>query len=395
MLGVLMAAVVISTSFAGGSLGRVEQVTPTHLRCAVKGQTDKDGRNRQANWYYFRLDNLQPHGMQIDFRDLVGEYDFHAGSYSVTPNTRPVYSYDNRHWTHFSSNQVTWDGKQVQLTVRFKPAGRTMWIAHMAPYTRRNLDQILAPNPYLKTRIIGHSVHHRDIPLLTITDSGVPDTGKKVVWIVARQHAWEAGTSWVADGAVRFLLSNDKTANRLRRLNIFMILPMFDPDGVAEGSVRFNANGYDTNRNWDAVKPDLMPEIAAARSTILGSLDAGGHIDVLVAMHNTEDEDYIEAPLKAGDASVKAVAEALVKQLRVETSFYDPLSPRESMGDNPIPAGQMDIDQDLFSERKIPAFLMELMIDRNPRLGRPRTEADFVRFGAGLVKSLAAAVEVD
>ena len=50
-----------------------------------------------------------------------------------------------------------------------------------------------------------------------------------------RQHAWEAGSSWVADGAIRFLLSDAADAARLRDRAIFQIFPMADPDGVADG----------------------------------------------------------------------------------------------------------------------------------------------------------------
>ena len=33
----LLFAVAVSASFEGGSIGRVEQVAPNHLRCAVEG----------------------------------------------------------------------------------------------------------------------------------------------------------------------------------------------------------------------------------------------------------------------------------------------------------------------------------------------------------------------
>jgi hypothetical protein len=50
------------------------------------------------------------------------------------------------------------------------------------------------------------------------------------------------------------------------------------------------------------------------------------------------------------------------------------------------------VNQNLFAERKVPAFLMELMVERHPKLGRLRTAQDFSEFGAGLAKCLAAAV---
>jgi hypothetical protein len=384
MFALALAAVTVTASFEGGSIGRVEHPSPNHLRCAVKGQADQNNRNRQANWYYFRLDGLPREEVRIDFTDLVGEYNFRPGSHAVTRNTRPVFSYDNRTWTHFTDDQTSWDEKEIRLTVRFRPERATMWVAHTEPYTKRDLDRLLGVrHPHLRQESIGKSARGRDITLVTITDPAASEAAKKVVWLMARQHAWETGTSWVADGAVRFLLSGD--AEALRRSTVFKVIPMFDPDGVAEGAVRFNVNGYDNNRNWDAVDPKLMPEIAACRKILLGN-----RIDVFLALHNTESADYVEGPVAAGDPAITALANDLVQRLRDTTSFYDPASPRNSMGRGPIDKGRMTVNQNLFAERKIAAFLMELMVERHPRLGRPRTARDFSEFGAGLARCLSA-----
>lgn len=391
MLPMLLAAISVTTSFEGGSLGRVERVTPTHLRCAVQGQSDANNRNRQASWYYFRLDGLPAEAIEIDFVDLAGEYNFRPGTHPVTRNTRPVFSYDGSAWSHFTDSQVSWSESDMRLTVRFTPERPRMWIAHTVPYTGRDLDRLLGGRgSAMRVETIGKSVHGRDIRLLTITDPATPESRKKAIWLVARQHAWETGTSWVVDGAVRFLLSDDPEAARLRRSTVFKALPVFDPDGAAEGAVRFNANGYDNNRNWDIADPRLMPEIDALRQAILRWADSGHRIDVFLALHNTESTDYVEGPL----AGYKSLAVELTGRLRKQTSFYDPLSPRESMG-APIEKGRMMVDQYLFSERRIPAFLMELMVERHPGLGRPRTARDFSEFGAGLVKCLAGSVNAE
>jgi hypothetical protein len=82
---------------------------------------------------------------------------------------------------------------------------------------------------------------------------------------------------------LRFLLSADPVAAEMRRTAIFKIFPLCDPDGVARGGVRFNANGFDLNRNWDAPNLDMdetkMPEIAAQRKAILDWVDAGQRVD--------------------------------------------------------------------------------------------------------------------
>lgn len=83
------AGIVVSSNFEGGSAGRVEQVSPTHLRVGVVGQSDQDGRNHQANWYYFRLDRLPRTQVQVDLVDLAGEYNYRGPVYAVTKGTRP------------------------------------------------------------------------------------------------------------------------------------------------------------------------------------------------------------------------------------------------------------------------------------------------------------------
>ena len=42
----LLTAVAVSPPLKGESWGRVEQLSPTHCRCAVQGRSDQDRRNR-------------------------------------------------------------------------------------------------------------------------------------------------------------------------------------------------------------------------------------------------------------------------------------------------------------------------------------------------------------
>ena len=46
----LVSAVTIHTDFEGGCLGQIQKVSDSHFRLAVKGESDQDHRNRQANW---------------------------------------------------------------------------------------------------------------------------------------------------------------------------------------------------------------------------------------------------------------------------------------------------------------------------------------------------------
>jgi hypothetical protein len=386
----LFAGIAVSSHFEGGSVGKVETLSPTHLRCGVRGQADQDHRNRQANWYYFQLDNLPRQPVTIDLVNLAGEYNYQGPAYAVTQQTRPVFSYDGKSWTHFRDDQVHWEAAEPRLSLRFTPGKDRMWIAHVPPYTNQDLDALIEAfgrHPSLERLNVGRTVEGRGMPLLTITNLAIPEPKKKVIWLMFRQHAWETGSSWVCDGAVRFLLSSDERAAKIRDRAIFKIFPMADPDGVAGGGVRFNRNGFDLNRNWDTIHPQKMPEISAQHKAIVDWVDSGHHLDLFLSVHNTEKNEYLEAPKAFRD-----LGERVLHLLR-ETTTFNPSAPLREAGETSTPgmAGRMAVDQGLFHDRKLPAMLMEQMVEYNSRLGHCATAMDRMEFGAGLVRALTAA----
>jgi murein tripeptide amidase MpaA len=390
----LLANIGIVTNFEGGNIGKVDRIAETHLRCAVPGQRDQDQRNRQADWYYFELTDLPRQPITIDLVDLAGEYNYRSPAFSVTKGTRPVYSYDGKTWTHFSDEQVTWDDKEPHLSLRFTPERDHMWIAHVPPYTNKDLTRLLdsfKTSPFLERQVVGRTVENREIPLLTITNPKSSEANKKVVWLMFRQHAWESGSSWAGDGAIRFLLSADERAAAIRNRTIFKIFPICDPDGVADGGVRFNRNGYDLNRNWDTIDPKKMPEIAAQHKAILEWIDSGHHVDLFLTLHNTEKGEYIDVP-----APYRPLGERVFRLL-VDTTTFNPTTPLRVAGESTTPGkpGRMAATQGLFHDRKVAALGMEQMIEYNSKLGRCPTAQDRSEFGAGLVRALASAVTAE
>lgn len=385
----------VITNFEGGSLGKVVQISPTHLRCTLKTQWDHDHRNSQADYYYFELTRLPRKPITVDFVDLMVEfYDFHGPFDALDKGERPVYSYDDIHWKHFPIDEVHWDPHGPKLTLHFTPKTNRMWIAHVAPYTNKNLASLLDAfhgNPYMKVQTVGHTVEGRKMLLLTITNTRIPESKKKVIWLMFRQHAWETGSSWVCDGAVRFLLSNDLRAVRIRDEVVYNIFPMAAPDGVANGWVRFNANGYDLNRNWDTPNPKTMPEIWAQRKAILDWVDSGHRLDLFLTLHDTETHEYLEAP-----AAYHTLGERVFQAL-VKTTSFNPTSPLRTMAVSTTPGmpGRMMVNQGLFHDRHLPAMMMEQMIEYDSKLGHYPTVADRETFGAELVRALAHVVTTE
>src|SRR5690606_5993768 len=105
-------------------------------------------------------------------------------------------------------------------------------IATIPPYTHSRLRRLIEEierAPHVRIETIGRSVHGRDLPLITVTNFECPDAGKKTVWLQSRQHAWESLTSFISEGAIRFIVSDDPAARALRDRCVFIFTPMLDP----------------------------------------------------------------------------------------------------------------------------------------------------------------------
>jgi hypothetical protein len=383
------APVTFNKNFEGASLGRIEVLGPATFRCNVEGQQDARGHNRQTSWFYFRMDHVKGRAITLTLCDFVGEYNDKPGAVAMGPGIVPVFSADGRTWAHFAESAAAWDDVKKELTLTFTPDGDSIYVAHIAPYTTADLARLLADvktSPNAKIEMIGKSLQNRDLTMVTVTDASTPDEGKRVIWLQARQHAWEAGTSWIMDGALRFAVGDDDAAKQLRRTTVCHFTPMVDPDGVANGRVRFNGNGYDVNRHWPAVDLrskewlERSPEAWYAKRAITSC----GRIDLMVNLHNTETAEYLET-FAAGDEALRPMRKLF--DLMVERSAFDPSKKLETRTLPP------DTTNSLWATHRVPVMLMETRIAKGKKLGRCPTVADRLEFGKQLLLAMGDAVK--
>ena len=106
------------------------------------------------------------------------------------------------------------------------------------------------------------------------TDSFDKLADKKAIIFTSRVHPGESNGSYVIQGVIDFLLSNDPSAKNLRKNFIFKIIPMLNPDGVIRGNFRMNILGKDLNRMWDEPVKNICPTIFSAVEMIKKTLDS-------------------------------------------------------------------------------------------------------------------------
>ncbi|MBI5771442.1 MAG: hypothetical protein HZA93_26950 [Verrucomicrobia bacterium] len=384
-----------NTAFESASIWKIEVLGEAEFRVFLKGQQDARGRNRQTTWWALRLENLAGRAVTLRVTGFDGEYNDRPVVSWAGPWYRPVFSDDGEHWAHVT--EAAWDADKKELSFTLPARADRLWLAHIPLYTHTRalalVDEI-GRQPHARAEVIGHTVLGRPLHLVTVTNFQKPDAAKKIIWLQARQHAWEAYTSFILEGALRFVASDDPAAQRLRDENVFLFVPMINPDSVVRGDVRFNANGFDPNRQWDEV--DLRdkrwlgrnPEIWYVKKALVAQ-QARQPITLALNLHNTETGEYLET--NVDDEAVQARLTRFY-DLAITQSTFDPSRPKLAISLTSA-AGPLNTTNSIWRDARVPMMLMETRVGPGKKLGRPPTVEDRVALGRRLIALMAEAAK--
>jgi murein tripeptide amidase MpaA len=98
----------------------------------------------------------------------------------------------------------------------------------------------------LSKTIAGNSVDLLMITNFASSQDAIAD--RKCIIISSRVHPGESNASFIMEGFLDFIVSNEKEAKALRETFVFKVVPMLNPDGVIVGNYRCSLSGLDLNR---------------------------------------------------------------------------------------------------------------------------------------------------
>lgn len=263
---------VLHTDFSGGSAEAVE-VDQQARRIRLR-PTPHPGRGWDC-WWFCRIEGAMS-GETLTLE--VGKVPW------ATPRCAAV-STDGKNWgqTEPGTLQGEW------ITYRLSVGSDQLWLAWGPPFTLADAAELVA---WAEAQRLGgkalelcQTSEGRSVPALRVEPSSPAAPVRHGVWVQARQHAWESGSSWVCRGFVEWLMSADPYAQRLRDVATITIVPVMDVDNVVVGAGGKNQEPHDHNRDWS--DEPHWPAVRAAMRELL-QMDAAEQLDVFVDLHNPD-----------------------------------------------------------------------------------------------------------
>ena len=210
----------VDSDFPGGS-GEVERID-SGKKLIVLNPSDYPDRGWRC-WWYVKIDGIpDKESWALD----VGEAPW------ATPD-RATFSSDGGHsWQH------TEPGTRERKRIRYTIVGneKDLLVAWGPPYTPTDaadlVNRLAADCEQASAFSLCTTREGRDTPALRVRTG----EGKPLIWIQARQHAWESGASWVGKGFAEWLISDAPAAAEFRDSAEIVFVPVMDIDNVFRGA---------------------------------------------------------------------------------------------------------------------------------------------------------------
>ncbi|XP_061077713.1 cytosolic carboxypeptidase 4 isoform X2 [Conger conger] len=276
------------SKFESGNLRKAIQVRRYEYDLVLNADVNC---SQHLQWFYFEVSGMQS-GVPYRFNVVCCEKANSQFNYGMQPvlysvrealEGRPQWVRTGTEICYYRNHFCPSRGPKgpafytLTFTVTFPHSEDVCYLAYHYPYTYSALQthlQMLEQKVdrrkvFFRKQTLCHTLAGNPCPLLTIT--ALPESRswghlqelrqRPYVVLTGRVHPGESNASWVMKGSLEFLCSSDPVAESLREAYIFKVIPMLNPDGVINGTLRCSLNGEDLNRQWIRPDPALSPTI--------------------------------------------------------------------------------------------------------------------------------------
>lgn len=222
-------------------------------------------------WYAFRVTAATPGELSVRLRFPDGYARYW-----------PKLSTDGRHWARAPASAVEVPASQKSMTLRLSLSAGTHWIAAQELLSNAWYEEWLAElagHAELSVAVIGHSVEGRALHLVKTANR------PEAIVLLGRQHPAEIPGALAMRDFVATLLADTDLARRFRARFTLLILPLLNPDGVANGHWRHNSGRTDLNRDWGKF---TQPETQAVARLLAGLDELGIRPRLMLDFHATK-----------------------------------------------------------------------------------------------------------
>ncbi|KAM8810022.1 cytosolic carboxypeptidase-like protein 5 [Eudromia elegans] len=313
-----------SSRFDSGNLARVEPVEPPAAAGAALPAADyefnvwtrpdcahTEYENGNRSWFYFSVRGGAP-GKLIKLHVLNMNRQSRLYAQGMAPFVRTLPA--RPRWERVRE-RPSFEVVQAQFVLSFvhrfvECRGATTYFAFCYPFSYTECQEMLAQldgrfdecrhmspaSPldavYYQRELLCRSLDGRRVDLLTVTschgmqeareprlrglfpDGSTPRprrfAGKRVFFLSSRVHPGETPSSFVFNGFLHFILrEEDPRAQMLRRMFVFKLIPMLNPDGVVRGHYRTDSRGVNLNRQYLQPDAELHPAVFGAKAVLL------------------------------------------------------------------------------------------------------------------------------
>lgn len=264
----------VSTDFPGGSAEVLEIDQEKQVLRLNPGDYPERG---WRCWWYVKVSGLTP---GKPFTLDVGEGVW------ATPDRATFSIDDGKTWQHTVPGKR--EGKRIVYEVSLeKTSAQFAWGPPFVPTDAEALvADMAAALSEAEAVSLCETREGRNTPAIRIskTESG----SRPLIWIQARQHAWESGSSWVAKGFGEWAVSDQKEAVRFRELADLVFVPIMDIDNVHRGAGGKSQTPQDHNRDW--TETPHWNAVAAAQKFIRAAAEEN-RLAAFVDLHNPGSKD--------------------------------------------------------------------------------------------------------